>query len=178
MSTRATGFTLIELLMAIAVLSIVLALALPGLTSARGAAESAAARAALQESIWSGMRVAQMEQQHVVICSSQNGTRCSGSTQWERGWIAFIDRNGDREPDPGVRLLDRHEGFDNALRISSTGGRSRITMQPFGGAAAGSNVTFTLCDARGPLHASTAVLANTGRLRVDKPPAGTIVHCP
>lgn len=175
---RHAGFTLIELIIATAIVAVLLAIALPALSSARGAVASGTARAALQDSLWAAMRVSQVEQHHVVICSSLDGARCSGSTEWETGWIAFIDRDGDRQPDPGRRLLQRQAALESEVRISSTPGRTKIVMQPFGGAAAGSNVTFTLCDGRGREKAITAVLANGGRLRVDTPAASATVRCP
>jgi type IV fimbrial biogenesis protein FimT len=178
MSTQRNGFTLIELLIGLAIVTILIALAVPAATSARGAVESSAARAALQDGLWRAMRVSQVEQQHVVICSSHDGARCSGSIEWEKGWIAFIDRDRDRAPDPGARLLENRAPFDSAVRISSTPGRTRIVMQPFGGASAGSNVTFTVCDVRGPDSAVTAILANRGRLRTSTPLPGTEVRCP
>jgi type IV fimbrial biogenesis protein FimT len=36
----------------------------------------------------------------VTICSSNNGTSCSGSGDWERGWIVFSDLNNDQTVDP------------------------------------------------------------------------------
>jgi type IV fimbrial biogenesis protein FimT len=50
------------------------------------------------------------------------------------------------------------------VRLRSSAGRTRVTFQGNGGNA-GSNLTFTLCDGRGPAKARALVLSNSGRLR-------------
>jgi type IV fimbrial biogenesis protein FimT len=50
------------------------------------------------------------------------------------------------------------------VHLRSTEGRTRIVFQGNGGSG-GSNVSFTLCDGRGPARAQGLVLANFGRLR-------------
>jgi type IV fimbrial biogenesis protein FimT len=57
--------------------------------------------------------------------------------------------------------------------MRSTEGRKRIVFQAHGGNA-GSNVTFTLCDGRGPAKAQTLVLNNQGRMRYGTPSAEAI----
>ena len=51
-----------------------------------------------------------------------------------------------------------------------------LVYQPSGGNA-GSNVTFTLCDGRGAVRATTLVLANDGRLRAGKPTEAAALAC-
>jgi type IV fimbrial biogenesis protein FimT len=48
--------------------------------------------------------------------------------------------------------------------LRTTAGRTRLVFQP-DGSAAGSNVTFTLCDGRGPQRAVALVMNNAGALR-------------
>src|SRR5262249_46760966 len=50
------------------------------------------------------------------------------------------------------------------MAIATTAGREHITYRA-DGSATGTNLTFTLCDQRGPKHASTVVVSNTGRAR-------------
>jgi type IV fimbrial biogenesis protein FimT len=50
-------------------------------------------------------------------------------------------------------------------------------LHPHGGAAAGTNVTFTLCDGRGPSRTVALVLANSGRLRDARPGAAAVAEC-
>ena len=96
--------------------------------------------------------------------------------EWTRGWIAFADLDGDRVPDGNETMLRREPALDGTTRLRSTRGRTRLVFQPFGGTP-GSNVTFTLCDDRGPEKATTIVMANTTRLRQAKPSARAAREC-
>jgi multidrug efflux system membrane fusion protein len=53
---------------------------------------------------------------------------------------------------------------EGQVRLRSTTGRTRVVYQGNGGNA-GSNLTFTLCDGRGPAQARSLVISNAGRVR-------------
>jgi type IV fimbrial biogenesis protein FimT len=172
------GWTLIELLVATAIAAVLLSLSISAYSSARGAVVANDAQAALQLALREAIRASALDRQHVVVCSSADGEACSGSIAWEHGWIAFIDRDRNRAPDPGARLLHRQQAFERELRVRSTAGRTRVVVQPHGGAANGSNATFTICDVRGAAHARTVVLAGSGRVRSGKPGKKATIACP
>ena len=104
----------------------------------------------------------------VVVCPSGDGASCSASSDWSGGWIAFADLDADRAHGPGETMLRQEPALAGDTHLRSTTGRTRVVFQPHGGAAAGSNVTFTLCDGRGAAKATTLVLANSGRIRQDE----------
>lgn len=93
---RSQGFTLIELVVALSVLAIIVAMAVPSFTSlinsnrlSTNANELVAAvQLAKMESLRRGMRVG--------VCESSNGTTCTDGDTWAQ-WItiADIDRDGD-----------------------------------------------------------------------------------
>jgi type IV fimbrial biogenesis protein FimT len=99
-----------------------------------------------------------------VLCPSTDGARCIDSPDWSGGWIVFLDPNASRERDAGEPLLLAQPALAGRVRLRSTAGRTRIVFQGNGGNA-GSNVTFTLCDGRGPAKARALILSNTGGLR-------------
>jgi type IV fimbrial biogenesis protein FimT len=73
-------------------------------------------------------------------------------------------------------VLRRIAALGGRVHLRSTTGRTRLVFQPNGGNA-GSNVTFTLCDGRGPAKAVTLVLANSGRLRTGQPTEAAALGC-
>jgi type IV fimbrial biogenesis protein FimT len=158
------GLTLIELLIALAVAAVVFGLAVPALGGALEAGRASAVRGDLLDSLaQAGMR-AGITGMHVVLCPTIDGEHCSDDADWSAGWLVFQDVNGSRELEGGERLLRRHGPLPGHVHLRSTSGRVRIVFQGNGGNA-GSNVTFTLCDGRGPRQARTLVMSNTGGLR-------------
>ena len=165
---RVAAFTLVELLIALAVLGVLLGIALPSFGNAMEAARASDAKAALLASITRAVNRAAVTGTRAVLCPSSDGEACSDGFDWSAGWIVFMDRDADRERDADERLVLAEPALGGEVRLRSTTGRRRIVFQGSGGNA-GSNVTFTLCDGRGPARAETVVLNNKGRLRYGTP---------
>lgn len=170
------GFTLLEMLVAIAVAAILLAIAVPAWSAARAKVHSTKVRAAITVTLNDSMRHATVTGAEVVVCPTAGTASCVKGTDWSRGWIAFADLDGDRGRSDRETLLHRESKLKGGVKLRSTPGRTRLVFQP-GGSNAGSNVTFTLCDERGPDHAITLILANSGRLRTGKPSLAAASQC-
>jgi type IV fimbrial biogenesis protein FimT len=160
------GFNLVELVVVVAILACLASLAMSGYRSAQAAVLSTEASSALQQTLRDAIRASAIDGRYVVVCSSRDGESCSESVAWEEGWISFVDRDRDEAPDPGGRVFHRQRAFDGPLTIRGTQGRTRIVLQPHGGAASGSNATLTICDAR--RVANRVVLAGSGRVRIER----------
>lgn len=88
------GVTLVELLIAITVLGILMALAIPSFETARNVNRLAAA----SNDLVGGLQLARMEairrNARVVFCRSTDGTACvAGAGNWG-GWLVASDENG------------------------------------------------------------------------------------
>ena len=169
MSHRQSGFTLVELMVAIAVVAILAGIALPSFNAAMANAHMAAAKSALESALLRSIARAANAGTPVVLCAARDGA-CADSVDWSGGWVAFHDLDGDRARSPADTLIAQEGSLQSNTRLVSTSGRKRLIFQPSGGNA-GSNVTFTLCDSRGPERARSLILSNAGRLREAK--AGT-----
>jgi type IV fimbrial biogenesis protein FimT len=176
MSRKEAGFTLIEAVIALTVATVLFAIAVPAWTNARATVHNGAARAALVGTLLDAIRHAAVTGTEVVICASPGTGRCSGSLEWTGGWIAFADLDGDRLRDANETLLRSAPPLEGGVRLRSTVGRTRLVIQPNGGNA-GSNVTFTLCDGRGPSKATTLVLSNSGQMRQGVPTPAAAQAC-
>lgn len=165
----AHGFTLIEALIALAIATVLVGVAVPAWSSASEGAHAGAAQAALVEGLTLAVSHAANTGSEVVVCPGDSAG-CRDSYDWTGGWVAWADIDGDRLRDPNETLLQTHPALGGKVHLRTTTGRRRLVFQPSGGNA-GSNVTFTLCDGRGPGKAQALVLANDGRLRAS--PAGT-----
>lgn len=176
MHPRMDGFTLLEALIALGVTAVLLAIAVPAWSHATAAAYSGSVRADLAATLLDAVRHSANAGSEVVVCPRAATGQCLGSTNWDGGWLAFADINGNRRKDSNETLLVQTKPLVNGVHLRSTVGRTRLVFQPNGGNV-GSNATFTLCDARGPAHATTLVLSNSGNLRIGKPTEAAATAC-
>ena len=176
MRSSTKGFTLIEALIAMAVAAILLAVAVPAWSHAIAAANSGSVRAALAANVLDAVRHSAIAGSEVVICPVSASGQCSGSTNWDGGWIVFADIDGNRVVSANETRLGEAKKLPEHVHLRSTAGRTRIVFQPNGGNA-GSNITLTLCDSRGVSSATTLVLSNSGNLRAGRPTAAAAWNC-
>lgn len=126
---RTSGFTIIELLVTIAIVAILAALAFP---SFEGTLRSNRVSTTTNEMIAS-LSLARMEALRspagALVCSSSNGTSCSGT--WNDGWIVQVN---DVAGGSNHRVL-RHVQAKNRLivSVSSPGGASFTDRIQFDG---------------------------------------------
>lgn len=174
-SRRVGGFTLLDLLIAMTILAILLGVAIPGLKNAVARVQAASARSAITTTLFDALRHATVLGREIVVCPASDA-QCIGGKDWSQGWIAFIDSDGNRLRSPDEQIVRQQEALPAGVRLHGTIGRPRIVYQPNGGNG-GSNVTFTLCDRRGPKHALALILSNGGRLRSDRPAPAAAAAC-
>lgn len=187
---RQNGLTLVELLVTLFVLSILVGIAVPSfrelvlnnrissqLNDVSGTIAFARSSAASGPGSF------------VTMCASADGQSCSGSDEWEHGWIVFRDDDGDTTVDAGddeiLRVSPELVG-GNSLRARGFGGVSssirfdsegmpRLTT---GDPAAG---TFIVCDDRGAGSAAALVVSAAGQVRIvrdGKDHNGNAIGCP
>jgi type IV fimbrial biogenesis protein FimT len=178
MRKEANGFTLLEAVIAMAIAALLASIAIPSWQSARASAYAGKARTEMLETIMAAVRHSALAGAEVVLCHPTDDSvgQCANTTNWTNGWAVFADLNGNRLREPHEPVVHRQAAIAGGVRIWTTEGRTRLVFQPNGGNA-GSNVTFTLCDDRGPAKAVTFVLANDGRMRWGRPTASAAQQC-
>ena len=155
---KSLGYTLIELMAMLAVVSVLVSIGLPMMKvffdSNRMISNS--------NDLVAGLNIARSEaikqQIRVTLCQSDDTASCTGSGQWEDGWIVFQDPNGNATVDGGERILRLNAGVDggqvtirsndvgnliaNSVSFTSRGLPKALN----GGSQSG---TFRICDKRG-----------------------------
>lgn len=157
------GITLIELVFTIAIGSILCAVSLPALGGLMQSGQSRSAHNALVTALNLARSTAVSRQSDVSICPSRDGAICDNAIWWQHGWIVFADANHDGVRSANETLIHVGQTRDG-MAIASTAGRRHVTYRG-DGTSAGTNLTFTFCDRRGPASADTVVISNTGRIR-------------
>jgi type IV fimbrial biogenesis protein FimT len=101
---RQAGFTLTELLVVVAIIAILLAIGVPSYRYVTNSSRMSAEINGLLGDLQFARAEAIKEGQPVSLCVSSNGTTCSGSTNWQNGWIVFPDPNQNVTPAAGSIL--------------------------------------------------------------------------
>ena len=170
---RSGGFTLMELLVTTTIAAMLVSATVPPML---GLLRSA--RVASQVNGFIGdLRYARSQairrQQVVSVCASVDGASCAGTTDWQGGWIVFVDADGDgrRGASPVEPLLraqpawsddDKFVADHEASAISF--GRNGFTWHP-----KASVVTLTLHNRRASAEATRCVAIDLlGRAAVQR----------
>ena len=166
---RSQGFTLIELLVTLAILAIVAVIAAPSLQNFVLNNRIRTQATALTTSLVLARTEAINRSARVVPCPG-SASGCNG-TQWESGWVVFVDTNNDAVLDVDEIQLELHVALDgnNTLR-GTTDVRDYVSFNYDGRAQKingdAQSGTFVLCDQRGfGDHALAINVIASGRSR-------------
>ncbi|HET7932096.1 MAG TPA: GspH/FimT family pseudopilin [Rhodanobacteraceae bacterium] len=175
-SARATlGFTLTELLVTLAIAGILAMIGAPAMARLLAHTRGASAEASIAMSLRHARTAAIMHNQRVVACPSANGQACDDSSEWQHGWIIADDADHDGQPDAGTPIIATFPAMSPGSRITTSAGRKRVAFHP-NGSAAGSNASFTICNARSG-DGEAVVVSNAGRVRESTPSAQRLQDC-
>ena len=169
------GMSLVEMLVCVCVLTILAGVATPALNGLIERLRTDAAANTLLNNLALTRLTAVSRRSTAALCPSADGASCTPGTDWSAGWVLFLDRDGNRRPDgpddivrADIAPVTRH------LRLVSSTGRRQVRYLS-DGRSAGSNLTISICNARGELLGSV-VVNNAGRARSARPKKPTA--CP
>jgi len=161
---RKSGFTALELLTAMAIVSILMATAVPALKNYSWNLRMKTAMEMLQTDLNLARRRAISLNAQTVVCPAPGSADCADSPAWQHGWIVFVDLNSDRKRQTSEPLLKQAMATE-FLTITSSSTRKNVRFYP-NGAAPGSNLSIVFCDKRGAGYAAKLAVSNTGRIRL------------
>jgi type IV fimbrial biogenesis protein FimT len=161
--TRLYGYTLLELVVTMVVLIVLTLIAAPTFDGWQARQRMNAALHALQQDLLTARSQAIALGANVVACPGDVVSGCSVNSDWSRGWLVFLDMDGDRDFGDGETLI-RSTPAPRHLTVMSAASRPNLRFYP-NGTAPGSNGSIWFCGTRGPDHAQRLVLSNVGRIR-------------
>ena len=130
----AGGVTMIELMIAVIVLAILMAIAVPSFRNASLGSRLSAGANDLLASVQLARSEAIKRNQTITVCASSDGVACAAAGGWEQGWIIV---------DAAAVVIQHQQGLPDGYRVTQSGGTSALSFQPIGiGATA---ATFTVC---------------------------------
>lgn len=114
MRRRYRGFSLPELLVALSVAAVMVSFAVPSYRELAAGSRMSSATNLLVAHLNAARTEAVTRGVPVAVCVSVDHAACSGTTNWETGWIAFTDAEGE----PG-----KLDGADALLAVGQPPGR-------------------------------------------------------
>jgi type IV fimbrial biogenesis protein FimT len=154
-SRNEAGYTLSELLLALAVLSILIALAIPSFTTLLLENRLTTYSNQLNGTLQLARSEAVKRGQTTTVCSSRDGTTCNGS--WNEGWIILAGTT----PVQTFPALEGRISLRFTLSNGSPSERIQFNAQGFSIAYAG---TWRFCDPRGSAQARALLINSAGRV--------------
>ncbi|MCA0196587.1 MAG: GspH/FimT family pseudopilin [Proteobacteria bacterium] len=171
---HAPGFSLVEATAVLAVVSILLGLALPGLQDVVRRQRGATALHLISTQLAQARTTAIARRTPVTVCPSLGDGRCRAEPDWSAGWLVYRDvRRRDQPQSSGDILYEARRPLHGSVQARASVGRVRVRYQP-DGRSGGNNLTIRVCV--GASAGGEVIVNNVGRVRSKRSPAGT--PCP
>jgi len=166
-STKQNAFTLIEMLVSLIIITIVLAMALPNVSTLLLQNRMDTLVTEFSQALYLARSESIKRAVNVTVCSSVNGVSCTTATGWQSGWIVFADSNASNDlgvDEERLRVYQNpHNGF---TLVGNTYVTSQINYLPTGRISVLGG-TINVCSNDRSQLGKNIVLIATGRFRID-----------
>ncbi|MEO8303404.1 MAG: GspH/FimT family pseudopilin [Betaproteobacteria bacterium] len=171
------AFTLVEMLIGLSIAALLIAMAVPAFHDWLGAYELANHARNLAETMTRARTEAVRRGHRVSLCKSPGRDQCADLGSWDAGFVVFADANHDGKIDPGEPVLEIAGPAPRGITVAANRPLEDYVSYTSLGQARMLNGalqmgTLTVC--RSGQLALNVVLANSGRVRVEK----TADRCP
>jgi type IV fimbrial biogenesis protein FimT len=151
----ARGFTIIELMIAVVLLGVLVALAMPSLSDMMRRMKIETAASSLSVAFATARSEAVKRGRDVSVCISSDGAACANSTDWAVGWVIYETAGTPIKtfdaPTGGLTMLDA-----NSLKS--------VTFSPAGGTSLATAASIAVC--KEGQTSKVFTVAISGRMRV------------
>ena len=159
------GFTVVELLITLALLAILLSQLSPDISTIFHHNQLYGISAELSTDLQMTRSEAIKHNRKVSICKSDTGTQCNSSTNWENGWIMFVNSDGDNRVDSEDTILRLHGALPTGITLRGAGNfKNRVTYKPTGDSTSFSRLV--LCSNSQLEGAQVIFINSTWRVRI------------
>lgn len=163
------GFTLIELLVVLAILTLMLGFAIPGMGALSDRTNIAVTARNLGHTLQWARSQAVSRNRPVGVCPRSPERLNDCGSDYGKGWLVFEDQNGDRKWGRGDVLLKIHPTPTFPFRVLNRSGSKEVSKTIFfkPNGFSGQAMTLVVCPSVRSVERSTGlVLNNLGRLSI------------
>ncbi len=158
------AFTLIELLVTMAIAAILLTVGVPSMRDLISNNRLSAATNTFVSSFHMARSEAIKQGRNATVCVSDDPANpaCTGQTNWQLGWIVWIDSNSNGVLDAPDEVLRVVEPLPNTINITLNAAQTSFQIDAQG-SVNNPNTTLTLCDDRtGEIGRQLRIMATGG----------------
>ncbi|MDQ5882520.1 MAG: type fimbrial biosis protein FimT, partial [Pseudomonadota bacterium] len=135
---RQHGFSLVELMVVIVIMGILMGIAGPSFLDFIRRSQAMGAVNEFVSDINMARSEALRKRSRVVICSRQSDTNCGAATDWNSGYLIFVDADSDGVFDAGEQLVKSVQSPGSRLSLAvtataTTSAVSSLAFRPSGG---------------------------------------------
>lgn len=161
------GFTLIELLIILGIIMLLANMAVPSLTKLIHQEKITAEVNRLTGAIQVSRNTAATHSSKVTLCPSNDGRNCSKN--WSSGYLAFIDKNGDRKRSSNEAIITQHKNTNKNIQLNwrAFGTKHSLQWLPTG-ITNHQNGSFEYCYKNKPKLSRGLYITKAGRVRLSK----------
>lgn len=184
---RNRGFTLVELLMVLAVLGAMMAFAVPNFREYQRNAALTNAANTLVSAVYRVRSEAMKEGTNAILMPSNDDGTGTG-TDWNKGWVIFIDRDlsndYDQAKDGDPVFVQPRDEIPDYINVENSGtdgfvkfngaGFPRDANNGFGGLT----LTVTRSDRDGDRYTRRIIISGSGRVKSCRPDVDGTANCP
>ncbi|GLQ94715.1 GspH/FimT family pseudopilin [Dyella acidisoli] len=167
------GFGLAEQLIALAVLAVVTAMAVPSFNRMLIGHELRAAQSDYMAALHHARNLAVNEQVRTILCPSHDALTCNGDNKWQDGWLIGRDPDGKQEVD-GKPLYTGGK-YSNSIRILGSS-KQYFWFKP-DGSSAGTFQSLVFCTRETSPRVLVVRVAREGRIRAAAPEPEDVAKC-
>lgn len=138
------GFTLMELMIALVIMGIVMAIAIPSLAQMLRVTRQKGVASDFFVDVMLARIEALKRARSVSICPTSDGTTCTGTaTTWSNRRLIFVDQNSDGDLDAGEFLIRVSEGVKSDVTVATDSASTPsafLRFRPIGAVVGGARV--------------------------------------
>ena len=167
MPRRACGLVLLELLIAVAVLAVLAAVAVPSFAALSERMKLRTAVDALTSSLYAARAEAYKRGGHVTVARNTGAAGCEaggGPARWDCGWTVFADADEDGTRDPGDEPILSGQP-PPGIHVTQSSGRAALKLNAWGQFSGLTGLRFVVQSGTSASVVSAVCISSGGRVQ-------------